>query len=773
MRSADAAAAAYKASRKKLADVQRARGAAIASRMDQEVSRPMVRDITAAELPTQKVLRAKRTQGVLAPADELDSNMSSSAIPASLHASLNEEDDDEEERGGAAALRGALSGRNAQLLGSAKGGAMLEPKPPPGSAELLRAIERGHASAAEALIAAQPALLNARFANGETPLHAALAAGGGASDILLRLLELGADPNGENREQAPPLLIAAQVGDRRGAQLLLRSRAAANSRQRVGDSPLHFAAAGGHAPIVKLLLEANASPLCRDSAGRLPWQCASTAELRALLSPTSAAAAAPPPDDTAVRAAAAAAAAEHEQQEEARAASGFSMYSHLAAEEAKERERAEAAAEAAAVGEGGEGGHSGSAAGAQASQPKAEAAEAAQPAAVPRGEDADSSAAKGAPAAARGAEVAQAASQEAGEEAREAQEGEVAGAAEQTVIDIFICPLFRMADLPAMLLLFQKIFHTAETSFAKILTTALSPQMLADAAARPAAARPPLVYCDVQRCSLSPLEYRLNLRLPGVRLEHIPALIARRQRKGKFSNSHYYIYLVETLAAIERRRSPAAGVDDPRLFLGKVRSQGFAGGEFAVYDNGFKPAARDADQPVHLSRGDSKSASSIGECARHEVGAVVYTRHTGHRKPMEMRVLAPLPGHAPQPRPRSAGGSEVPVQLSIDALKAVVEAGDNAASLPAHTQLLRLVPPKWNEIGKVYQLAFEGRAACMSNKNVQLESTYQPGKPMLQVGKLAEHIFNVDHGLEISTYLGFCVALTVFDQSSHWRQWML
>lgn len=43
---------------------------------------------------------------------------------------------------------------------------------------------------------------------------------------------------------------------------------------------------------------------------------------------------------------------------------------------------------------------------------------------------------------------------------------------------------------------------------------------------------------------------------------------------------------------------------------------------------------------------------------------------------------------------------------------------------------------------------------------------------MLQVGKLAENIFNMDHGLEVSTFLGFAIALTVFDQSSHWRQWM-
>lgn len=42
---------------------------------------------------------------------------------------------------------------------------------------------------------------------------------------------------------------------------------------------------------------------------------------------------------------------------------------------------------------------------------------------------------------------------------------------------------------------------------------------------------------------------------------------------------------------------------------------------------------------------------------------------------------------------------------------------------------------------------------------------------MLQVGKLADGIFNVDHGLELSTFMSMAVALTVFDQSSHWRQW--
>ena len=51
----------------------------------------------------------------------------------------------------------------------------------------------------------------------------------------------------------------------------------------------------------------------------------------------------------------------------------------------------------------------------------------------------------------------------------------------------------------------------------------------------------------------------------------------------------------------------------------------------------------------------------------------------------------------------------------------------------ANTELLRLVPPRWNEEEQMYQLSYEGRACCMSNKNVQLANAAEDENATLQV----------------------------------------
>ncbi|KAJ1635881.1 hypothetical protein T492DRAFT_963532 [Pavlovales sp. CCMP2436] len=723
----DSAADAAKATRKKLAQAQKARADAMALRMNAEVSRPMVRDITAAVLPTQKVLRAKRNKQLLG---ELDEVADDDAIPEHLKAGLDDDDDGSGFRGGLDDGGGGGGGGGGRAvlgrMNSGRGRAAAAPLA--GSTELLRAIEQGNAAEVERLIAATPTLLDVRFANGDTPLHAALAVGGGANDVLLRLLDLGADINGENGEQAAPLLLAAQAGNQWAAELLIARRANVNLRFGVGDSALHFAAAGGHKAVAKALLDAGANPKCRDAAGRLPYQCARGAELQGSLAAAAGVGggAASPVQGAASPAVVPAAAS-------AAAATPLSMYAHLGNDEDF----------------------------ASPQQPPASARQ------VLAQASSGASAAVGSPQGGSGSdrEGTGEGTTPSTQPVQDAYE-EVAGAAMSSDMPVEICVALshRTNDVASMRRIFQRIFHSRETSFCKILTTPLSPESLADAATRPVHAKPPQVWCDIQRTSTSPLEYRLFLRVPELAMEHLPALVARRERKGKFSNSHYYIYLDETLSASERRKS----ADDSRTYLGKVRSQGFAGGEFAVYDNGAKPAGRDSDAPAAGSRADPTSSSpqDTADAPRREVGAVLYSRNAGRRQPMAMRVFAALP---PQPL---APPVEAP-PLTLEALKAASDSGDTAASLPAGTQMLKLVPPRWNEIGKVYQLAFEGRAACMSNKNVQMESTYQPGKPMLQVGKLGDKVFNMDHGLEISTFLGFAIALTVFDQSSHWRQWML
>jgi ankyrin repeat protein len=747
--------------RKQLADAQEKRAAAIASRMESEVARPMVRDITAAELPTRMGLRAKRLPPAHAAADALDADASARALPPSCEPAAAADDDDDDDDADDAARRGLGRGPGdggAQVLG-----ARARPREPAGAAELQRAIAAGAVGEMEALVGARRELLDCRFANGDTPLHAALAAGGsGGGGMLRRLLELGADPNGESAEQAAPLALGAAAGDARAVEVLLAHGARPDPRGAVGDSALHGAAAGGHAHVVALLLEANASPLVRGPDGCLPYERVPPrhAQLRKLLAEAAgvrggraeeAAAVEAPVKPAAVVPAPPLPAA-------AASASGSGSGSEAGSEAGGEASTAAGAAgaDAAAARDDDDDGDDDDEE-ADGPAPNAAAPYAAQAASrSPAAAAAAASAAARPSALVEGSGLAQ-------------SPGPGSGSVQSSgLVEIFLAAAYRRHDHAHLLAALQAVYGTTETSFARILCHAQSGGALAGGA--PAARRPAQVLCDVQRTSAHPLEYRLCVRLPGVPVEHCPALVARRERKGRFGNSHYYIFLVDVLAETERRRAPAAGLpDDARLFLGKVRSLGFGGGDFAVYDNGFKPSGGGGGADGGGGGGGRGVGGrekgkgfevTYGEAARKEVGAIVYNRNSSRRQPMAMRVLAPVPRTPPPP-------------LTADSLRAAIDGGDSAASVPAGAQLLKLTPPRWNEIGKVYQLAFEGRAACMSNKNVQLESTYQPGKPMLQVGKLAEHVFNVDHGLELSTFLGFAVALTVFEQSSHWRQWML
>ena len=50
---------------------------------------------------------------------------------------------------------------------------------------------------------------------------------------------------------------------------------------------------------------------------------------------------------------------------------------------------------------------------------------------------------------------------------------------------------------------------------------------------------------------------------------------------------------------------------------------------------------------------------------------------------------------------------------------------------------MRLVPPKWNDAERMFQLAFEGRAAALSNKNLQLADMARPDEAALQVEAVA------------------------------------
>jgi len=132
---------------------------------------------------------------------------------------------------------------------------------------------------------------------------------------------------------------------------------------------------------------------------------------------------------------------------------------------------------------------------------------------------------------------------------------------------------------------------------------------------------------------------------------------------------------------------------------------------------------------------------------------MVFNKSTSRRVPMTMRMLVPTPEVDPP---------------DIDILEALQTLPHELQHElpPQGTQLLKLVPPRWNAEEQMFQLFCEGRACCMSNKNVQLADTAKPEEAALQIGKLRANMFNVDMNGCVSPFQAFAAALAVFDQSS-------
>lgn len=98
--------------------------------------------------------------------------------------------------------------------------------------------------------------------------------GDGALHILVRgrdlawlgfMLQRGARPDLQNNDGATPLLLAAQIGWREGAERLLLGRANPNVQNNQGETPLIYAVRRFDQPMVRLLMSRGANPTLTDS----------------------------------------------------------------------------------------------------------------------------------------------------------------------------------------------------------------------------------------------------------------------------------------------------------------------------------------------------------------------------------------------------------------------------------------------------------------------------------------------------------------------------
>jgi ankyrin repeat protein len=91
-------------------------------------------------------------------------------------------------------------------------------------------------------------------------MRTASAAQGNAIDALLLLLQLNADVNARDLENQTPLHMAAAGGHAAFVRVLLSGIAGVvdvDARDEEGYSPLHLAALNGHADVLQLLLDSN------------------------------------------------------------------------------------------------------------------------------------------------------------------------------------------------------------------------------------------------------------------------------------------------------------------------------------------------------------------------------------------------------------------------------------------------------------------------------------------------------------------------------------
>ena len=149
-----------------------------------------------------------------------------------------------------------------ELVGSLK--ADLNARNADGYTPLHRAVETDMKRLARSLIA-RGADANARTKNGETALH--LAALHPEPDFTDILFAAGADLRTQNADGESALFWAVLSGHIVVAQRLLARGADANAADRKGNMPLHAAAHGGHLELARLLLPRTAQPAAKNREG--------------------------------------------------------------------------------------------------------------------------------------------------------------------------------------------------------------------------------------------------------------------------------------------------------------------------------------------------------------------------------------------------------------------------------------------------------------------------------------------------------------------------
>lgn len=152
---------------------------------------------------------------------------------------------------------------------AAAGAELNRPAPPKDYTPLMQAADNGNTAAMRALLRAG-ADINARGAQGQTPLHIAAAQNDYRHEIATAFATLGADLEARNDRGQTPLMVAVAAGRRRIAAALIAAGAKVDARnaQQGDQTALMIAAREGDTECVTLLLKSGADPLLCDRFNR-------------------------------------------------------------------------------------------------------------------------------------------------------------------------------------------------------------------------------------------------------------------------------------------------------------------------------------------------------------------------------------------------------------------------------------------------------------------------------------------------------------------------
>lgn len=117
--------------------------------------------------------------------------------------------------------------------------------------KVIQAASEGNLEALRRLIGADPTIVNASTASGQTPLHAALEAG--HVDTALLLIEAGAEVSVADTGGHTPFHIAAEKGFVPVVKALLERGADAHAVDAEDRTPLSRAVTRGHTEVIDLI----------------------------------------------------------------------------------------------------------------------------------------------------------------------------------------------------------------------------------------------------------------------------------------------------------------------------------------------------------------------------------------------------------------------------------------------------------------------------------------------------------------------------------------